>query len=154
MNQKVLFMLLITALVMASCSRGPVPIEYGSDECHHCSMVIMDDQYAAEIVLKTGKAYKFDAIECMVRYMDKDPLVKDDALLFLITDHDHPGELINAGTGYVLHSKDLPSPMGMFLTGFSSEQAAKEAQNVHGGNMYSWDELLASFGGLSMEDAP
>lgn len=34
-------------------------------------MTIVDKQHAAQVVTKKGKAYSFDAIECMVHYSEK-----------------------------------------------------------------------------------
>ena len=144
-------LLLIIAFTLFSCSKGPVPIEYGVHECHHCSMVIMDNRYGTEIVLNTGKAYMFDAIECMVGYLKRDDQISGDIYQLLLTDYNEPGRLVDARSSYILHSKNLPSPMGMFLTGFSTAEAAKAAMATHPGQIYTWDELVANFDLLHLD---
>ncbi|MCB0620489.1 MAG: hypothetical protein KDC41_17650, partial [Saprospiraceae bacterium] len=48
-----------------ACRPAPQPIEYGSDLCDYCKMTIVDRQHAAEAVTGKGRAYRFDAIECL-----------------------------------------------------------------------------------------
>jgi copper chaperone NosL len=145
MKNNKLIIFLIPVLMLASCSGGPVPIEYGTDECNHCRMVIMDHRYGAEIVLETGKALKFDAIECMVGYLKKDIMDHEEGYQVLITDFGDPGNLVDARLSFFLHSKGLPSPMGLFLTAFSTETAAQNALEQHGGHIYTWEQLIQYF---------
>ncbi len=102
----------IALLVVVSCEVSPKPIDYGSDGCHFCSMTIVDRQHAAEIVTKKGKAFKFDAVECMMNHL-KDIDVST-VELFLVNDYLAPGELIDAKKTTFLISKDIPSPMGEY----------------------------------------
>lgn len=145
MKMKLFLVFFITGTVFISCSHGPVPIDYGMDECHHCSMVIMDNRYGTEVLLNTGKALKFDAIECMVSYLKVSNEQSEHVAQVMITDFNHPGQLVDAAQGHFLHSKNLPSPMGLFLTGFRDEQSALAARSTHEGHVYSWEELLKFF---------
>ena len=63
--KRIPFLLII--LILVGCKVDPNPIEYGADACHFCSMTIVDRQHAAEFVTKKGKAFKFDATECMMK---------------------------------------------------------------------------------------
>lgn len=134
---------LIAALAVSSCSVKPQPIAYGSDACHYCSMTIVDKQHAAQIVTNKGKAFKFDAIECMVNHL-KD-VEKGSTALFLTNGYTAPGELIDATQATYLISEGIPSPMGEFLTAFKNTEDAKQALEEHGGKLYSWEELLTHF---------
>jgi len=106
-------------------------------------MNIVDKQHAAEIVTQKGKAYKYDAIECMMR----DILERDETeiALFLITDYYNPGKLVDATKAVYLISENLPSPMGANLTGFESKSKAEEKKKKKSGTLYSWDELKRVF---------
>ncbi|MDH5605047.1 MAG: hypothetical protein OEY51_13950, partial [Cyclobacteriaceae bacterium] len=53
-----------------SCTPKPEEIKYGEDLCHFCSMAIVDDKFSAQYVTKKGRAYKFDAIECMIHELE------------------------------------------------------------------------------------
>lgn len=129
----------LTILFLFACSGKPKPIDYGHDNCQFCDMTIMDNKHAAEVVTTKGKIYKFDAIECMIRHIDKS--AEQVYAYRLISDFSNPGELINAEQSIYLVSKNIPSPMGEFLSGFSSEKEAKLAMEEKGGVLYSWDRI-------------
>lgn len=130
----------LVLFIFVSCEVSPKPINYGSDGCHFCSMTIVDKQHAAQIVTKKGKAFKFDAVECMLNHM-KDIDTATVALYFC-NYNSQPGELIAAQEATYLISENIPSPMGEFLTAFDNMEAASLAKEENGGELYSWNELL------------
>ncbi|NOX17400.1 MAG: hypothetical protein GXO87_03850 [Chlorobi bacterium] len=130
-------------LFLVSCSIEKSPINYGKDACHFCKMTIVDRQHAAEVVTDKGKAYKYDAIECMLNDLQGNKERK--IALFLIDDYSSPGELIDAKEATYLISENLPSPMGANLTGFGSKEKAMETQKEKGGTIYSWNDLKRLF---------
>ena len=137
--------LLASLSVLASCTVAPEPIHYGNDNCTHCDMTIMDNRYGTEIVTKKGKIFKFDSVECLVGFLRKEEQGPETMKYFLFTSFNTPGILVDATTSYVLHSKELPSPMGRFLTAFEDEATALEFRNRFGGKILSWDKLLEEF---------
>ena len=137
---KTIVILLICGISISACNTKPQPIEYGKDGCHYCTMTIVDRQHASQLVTSKGKAYKFDAIECMINSLnenDKGPYAHT-----LVSDFINPGQLIDAQDTSFLISKDIPSPMGAFLSAFNSKEAAIKTQNESSGTIYKWDELL------------
>ncbi len=130
---------ILIVLYLFACSAEPKPINYGHDNCQFCDMTIMDNKYAAEVVTNKGKIYKFDAIECMIWHIDRS--AKQEYAYRLISDYSNPGELINAEQSIYLVSKNLPSPMGAFLSGFSSEKEAKLTMEEKGGMLYNWNQI-------------
>ena len=135
--------IILLSLTFTACTVAPQPIDYGIDGCHFCSMTIVDQQHAAQIVTKKGKAFKFDATECMMNHL-KD-IDTNDVALFLVNDYNTPGELIDATKATFLISKSIPSPMGEFLTGFSAKEAAQLVVEEGQGKLYTWQELQARF---------
>ena len=132
---------ILILLYLFACSAEPKPIDFGNDNCQFCDMTIMDNKHAAELVTVKGKVFKFDAIECMLRNIARTD--KQEYAYKLISDYSNPGELINAQQSEYLISKNLPSPMGAFLSGFSSEEAAKLAMEENGGILYNWEQIKA-----------
>lgn len=130
---------LLCSAVFASCEIGPSPMVYGSDACAWCSMTIVDPVHGSQIVTGKGKAFKFDAIECMMGYLQNQP--DTDAALVLVNTHDQPNSLNDASACTFLISEGLPSPMGANLTAFTSEEAADRIRNQLDGNLYSWESL-------------
>ena len=137
------FVILFMGLLVMGCSIGPEPIAYGSDGCHFCSMTIVDRQHAAQIVTEKGKAFKFDAVECMVNHL-KDIDISS-VKLFFVNDYQAPGELIDAKKATFLISKDIPSPMGEYLSAFQSRNNAENIEVENNGKLYSWEALLTKF---------
>ncbi|WP_291865892.1 nitrous oxide reductase accessory protein NosL [Maribacter sp.] len=142
MKAKFSFVILITVWLSA-CNSSPEPIEYGTDGCHFCKMTIVDRQHASEIVTKKGKAFKFDAIECMMNHVNT--IDRNKVKLFLANDYNRPGELMDAATAVYLISKEVPSPMGEYLTAFKTKEEAEKVREEHGGKLYSWEELQNKF---------
>ncbi|UAB74131.1 MULTISPECIES: nitrous oxide reductase accessory protein NosL [Mesoflavibacter] len=130
-------------LLVFSCNVSPKPIDYGSDGCHFCKMTIVDKVHAAEIVTKKGKVYMFDATECMINF--RKDFDTSEIELYLSNNYTEPEALIDATEATFLISKNIPSPMGAFLSAFKNEADAKEFQAEKGGDLYTWEELLAKF---------
>ena len=129
--------------LLVSCKVEPEQINYGSDACHFCKMTIVDQQHSAQYVTKKGKQFKFDAIECLVNELaEKDA---DKIGILLVADYLEPGQMTSATTATYLISKEIKSPMGANLSGFSSESKAEETKNENGGQLYNWLELLQKF---------
>ncbi|NNC95236.1 MAG: hypothetical protein HKN92_06700 [Chitinophagales bacterium] len=131
-----------TSILLLSCSPSPKVIEYGEDNCEFCRMSIVDPQFAAEVVSSKGRAYKFDAIECMIRYMDQE---NGEFSLLLVNNFDKPKLLADSRVSYYLISENVPSPMGAYLSAYSNLIAAEQMQKLKGGVIYSWDELINHF---------
>ncbi len=130
---------LLTWLLLSGCKPTPKPIEYGADVCEFCKMTVVDRQHGAEVVTKKGRVYKFDAIECMVNYIDQQGA--ESFALFLTNDYMQPGALTDATTATYLISRGVPSPMGAFLSGFSNEADAQAVQTAKGGELFTWAQL-------------
>ena len=136
-----------TTMVLAlfflnACSNGPQPLGYGDDACHYCKMTLVDTRFGAEWISAKGKIYKFDAVECLLNYMqtDHDPTGSTWITLFEV-----PGQLAEAEECQFLISRELPSPMGMYLTTYKNRSSAFTHQSQFGGDLYDWNEIQRSF---------
>ncbi|NPA17121.1 nitrous oxide reductase accessory protein NosL [Persephonella sp.] len=127
---------------MVSCEKAvqPVPINYGQDECEYCRMKITDPRYGSELLLKTGKAYKFDSIECLAAYYIEN---KDRLKIHSLWVPDFlTKKFIPAETAIYLHSKDLPSPMGLNLSAFKTRDELEKVKQKYGGEILNWEQVL------------
>lgn len=127
-------------ILLISCKVEPKKIGYGKDHCHLCDMTVVDKTHAAQYVTKKGKAYMFDAVECLVMKVNKDKN-EEELEFILVADYGNPGELVDAKTATYLISEEIKSPMGANLSAFGSEDTAKKAQSMHSGKIYTWSEL-------------
>ena len=135
-------LIILSMSLMLACSTTPQPIHYGSDACVFCQMTIVDRQHAAQVVTVKGKSYKYDAIECMMNDLRR--WKHPDAELLLVSDYASPGTLTDATTAHYLISEDIPSPMGEFLTAFSTREL-RDAQSVEKGEKLNWEALRIKF---------
>ncbi len=131
--------------LLISCTTDPEPINYGTDQCDHCRMTIVDNKFGSEIVTKKGKVYKFDAAECMVRFMKEGKIKEEDIETRLVTDASKPGQFINASKAIYLISENFPSPMGANLSAYGSKSDAEKFQKDYSGELKTWDEILIKF---------
>ncbi len=131
------------ALIFAACEVSPKEIHYGADACHFCKMTIVDTQHAAQLVTEKGKAFKYDAIECMLNHKAN----WDQAAIkfHLVADYNNPKVLIDATKAHYLVSESIPSPMGAFLSAFEDEPGRTKIRRENGGETYSWESLLKNF---------
>ncbi len=132
-------LLLPLALSLYACSDRPEAIGFGKDECASCKMMISDQRFGAEIVTKKSKVYKFDAIECMVGFVLDKKIDESDIATEWVIDYSQPTTLIPARKAWYLHSENLPSPMGMDLSAYSSKTAYESSQASKQGELLYFD---------------
>ena len=121
-------------ILVSSCTISPQKIEYGKDMCSFCDMAIVEKTHAAQYVTKKGRAYKFDAIECLINGIKNKPI--DEFSFLLVIDYLNPGELIDANVAIYLISEEIKSPMGENLTAFSDKNSITQK-----GKQYNWKEI-------------
>jgi len=139
-----IFLYFLVSLMLA-CNPESQPISYGSDMCEFCRMSIVDQRFGSEIVTQKGKVYKFDAVECMVNYLD-DRIEDESKLKYILTNTlDAPGELIDVQECRFLRSDNMPSPMGMFINPFKDSTLAIKNQEENSGTILDWINLRGEF---------
>lgn len=131
---------ILTLLVMA-CSRQPSEIHYGSDECAYCKMMITDHRFASQIVTGTGKAIKFDAIECMAAYTGEHKSELESARLW-VSDFSNTGNWVEVKNAVIIKSEVINSPMGASLLAFGSPESAERHLTDYSGERIAWQEIL------------
>lgn len=129
---------------ITSCSVEPKEINYGNDHCFNCDMTVVDKTHAAQYVTKKGKAYVFDAVECLMMKLEKEK--NEELMVFiLVADFNNPGTLIDAKTATYLISEKIKSPMGANLSAFSSTEIANKFLTENGGEIFSWEQLKSKY---------
>ena len=108
-------------------------------------MSIVDQRFGGEIVTKKGKVFKFDAAECMVNYLGEHEADESNMSMILTNTYDQPGKLADATSCHYLISRNMPSPMGMFLNPFEDKAQLNKFQQENEGSTFSWQELRAEF---------
>jgi len=132
--------LLGLTMIFSSCNVEPKEIQYGNDHCYHCDMTVVDKAHSAEYVTKKGKAYMFDAVECLVMKINQDKNEENMAFV-LVADFANPGTLVDAKKATYLVSEQIKSPMGANLSAFSSKEKAEVVLSESGGELFTWEEI-------------
>lgn len=134
---RVLFTLL-TAIGFVGCtSHDPEPIHIGQDTCEHCRMTISDPKFGGEIIYKTGKVVKFDALICAAAHQAEN---KDKVEKVFTLDFNNPGKLIDVTKAFFLQSKTIRGPMGADLLGTETESGVKDLSQKFPGKVMKWEE--------------
>ena len=132
----------IAALLLAGCATGPEAFHFGEDRCEHCRMTIADPRFAAQAVLETGRAVKFDGIECMTTWLQANEaasLVQET----WVSDGNGTGTLIAAAEATFAHDDAIRSPMGAGLIAFADEAAARDAVGSPAISLLDWNAVQA-----------
>ncbi|WP_276498978.1 nitrous oxide reductase accessory protein NosL [Pontibacter litorisediminis] len=136
------FSLLAILFLLVACSVEPKPIPYGQANCAHCNMTVADNRYGAELVNDKGKAIFFDSAECLAAFVIEQPEQGNNAAYLMVTDYTNPNQILDAREAHFLQSRELPSPMGMFLTAVADKATAEQMQQEHGGRLLNWDQVV------------
>ncbi len=139
-NIKYMFSAILLLFFAVACSQEPVEIHYASDECAHCRMMITDDQFAAQLITEKGKAYKFDAIECLAVYHRKNQSELSGSRLW-VSNYNEPGTWLDAVEAQYVKSEVIKSPMGASLLALPTKEAALEHVKDKPGRLLLWNEV-------------
>lgn len=139
---------LALVFVLSACGAPqPAKVVLGQDMCVECGMVVSDARFATQVLSKTGKAYKFDSIECMVAFLAGDELAKDQIHSIWVSDYLKPGTWLRAEEARYLQSANLRSPMGLNLSAFKTLNDLESVRAETNGLERRWADLT----GLVME---
>lgn len=141
MRTALLISLLVSFLFLDSCKPEFEPISYGHDACAHCKMTIMDKRYAAEILTKKGKAYKFDDIACLKKYIREENLTESELTVF-VADYNNPdSKFLDARQVVYLHSELFKSPMNGNFAAFALAENARPLKDSLHIDLLKWENL-------------
>lgn len=118
MHRYILIVLLLLP-VISGCSSGPAEINWGTDQCAHCGMIITDRQFAAQLISSKGKPYLFDAIECLAAWQKDNTELSQGGKSYVCN---YTTKLwVDASAAHYLITGEWRSPMGLNAAAFSSE---------------------------------
>jgi len=139
-------MLLSTVGGMTACTRGPEQIESGKDTCASCQMQISDLRFGGEIITRKGRAYKFDAMTCLLRF---EASASSDVKSIWVLDYLKPGTFVEAKKAHFLKSDKIRGPMGADVIASADEQGLKSLQTQFAGELLQWDQVKSALQGKS-----
>ena len=123
--------LIFTFFILHGCGHSkPVDFAPGEFACEFCKMNIVDIRFKSEILSPKGKIHHFDSIECMLEWSKQNPV---EVKTRWVTDFYRPAQWIALEKAFLLKSDRLPSPMGAYLSAYSSQEDLDRAKIEFGG---------------------
>ncbi len=119
--------LLLLVVFTTSCGTAEAPkITLNANSCDYCKMTIADGRFAAALVTKKGREYRFDDIACMVNYKNENP--QTEIRQFYVADFMRSNNLIPVEKAFLIKSEQIASPMRGHVAAFSDSESAKTYQ--------------------------
>lgn len=119
-------------------SYDPIDITANTDVCYTCHMGIEDVAFASQAILEDGTPRVFDDIGCLVNYLAS----TSDSVKVAYVHDTNSGDWIDYSTSTFVQNSSFHSPMSYGIAAFQTEADAAAYQAVHGGHVYSSQELL------------
>jgi copper chaperone NosL len=130
------------AVAVAACAPpGPQAIADKGKSCDYCRMTISDDRFGGQLITRKGKAYAFDAIECLASYYLQNKTAGDGSSVW-VADFAKPGHWIKAEDALFVRNDAHQSPMGLNLVALSADADTASTGQVQGTTL-RWPEVLA-----------
>jgi len=145
------YVLLLVLICLSACSKSgdpvPVPIYPEEDVCETCRMLIADQRFAAECVMKKGRVKKFDDTICMVRYFDMSKTLgttdRDDVRAYFVKDYDTK-EWLDASKAQFVKA-NVTTVMGYGMLAFRERECALHFVQQYQGKLLSFEEIWEVF---------
>jgi len=135
---------LLIATAAAGCgSPGPADIHYDSDACDHCRMTISAPGFAAQLVTRTGRIFRFDDPGCLREFVAGNSVSPDDTHSIWVNDHAHPEVRVRLDEAWFVVSDGIRAPMNGRMAAFASLDEARALQATVGGQVARWTGVLA-----------
>lgn len=123
---------LLILLIFISClpfKKDPGKWQPGDYSCANCKMSIIDFKFKSAIITEKGKIVPFDSIECLLAWRIKNNLLSSRVF---VSDYVST-KWILASDAFIFKSAKRPSPMGGFLSAYSSYKNALTIQKDFNG---------------------
>ena len=127
--------------ILTNCSLGgePESIQVGRDECKQCRMIISDGRFGGEIVTAKGKSFKFDSLDCLLKYQKEN---REEGEQIFVENFASPGTLLRADDAVYALLEDRNGPMESNQIAFESETQARHTLSKPNLVVRRWGEIL------------
>lgn len=124
------------------CYKAPAEISYGIDECAECGMIISDQRFGSEIVLRSGLFLKYDTIDCLVKAILDNDIKSRQIKSRWVVDYSKPGKLIYLPNALFYRSNKVNSPSGLNIIAVEEQEVLEKIFTKHGGQIMSFKEVV------------
>jgi copper chaperone NosL len=134
-------------LLLPGCESGPQAIDFGKDACAECNMTIVDKRFGAEFVTGKGKVFKFDDVNCMVEFIEREPHAGDTTARRFVVAFNEGGALVEEDQLVFVKHNNLRTPMRSHIAAFRDKDIAQATLDDlgEGGGFLSWQDIMNAF---------
>ncbi|MED3554266.1 nitrous oxide reductase accessory protein NosL [Cytobacillus praedii] len=139
-------------MFLAACGKDevqPVAINADTDKCEVCNMAVVDDQFATQIVLESGKSMVFDDIGCMYEWIDSN---KNEELAGKFVRDYHNNEWISMDDATYIYNQSIKTPMAYNVISFKDKTTAEDFLKENEGSTLMTSKDLAEHGWKQNKD--
>jgi copper chaperone NosL len=136
-----LFVFALAGWSASGCISQAEPIHVGQEHCGTCKMTIADERFGGEIITQKGKIYKFDSLECLADYYQKNQAIVRSVY---VMDFLARGKLVAAERAFFLKSERLEGPMGHGAAASVDRSGLEQLQKKLSGEVLVWKSELKS----------
>ena len=135
------FFILSLTIFLSCSSNTPQPIKYGVEDCGECKMTIADEKFGAELITTKGKVYKFDDLSCMILFLEKSTIKKEEINKKLVIDYLNRNKFLDVTEATYYVGEDVHSPMNGNAAAFANKQDALDFHQGKQGIIMEWNEV-------------
>ncbi|KON70924.1 hypothetical protein AKG34_20530 [Peribacillus butanolivorans] len=148
MKKKLFSFIALAGIIMNLTACGndevkPVAINETTDTCATCTMAVIDDQHATEIILKNGKSMVFDDVGCMYEWVHNNKNKQIDAQF--VRDYNDKEWILGEDATYV-YNPSVKTPMAYNVLSFKDKASAEEFATANEGSTLMTANDLADYG--------
>lgn len=140
LNASLVAIFIASSFFLSSCGTGPQAIHFGVDNCDYCVMTIVDERFGAEIVTNKGKAYKFDDLHCLNKFLEEELISDADINDIYYIDFSKPTTFITASNALLLRGEDIRSPMASNIATFAEVDSLEKYQEYFNAKKIKWED--------------
>jgi len=134
----------VAGLALLACSSlQPLPVRSG-ESCYGCRQVIGEPRLAAEMIDAKGHAFKFDSVECLVRYINDHPSEEIDGVF--VTDY-KTSRMFSATTATYVRGAADPRTMRKSYIAFKASADAQAFAKEQSSTTSDWRAVMEALKG-------
>jgi len=130
--------------LVAGCGEPkPATIVYGTDECRHCHMTIADAQFAAELVTRKHKVYRFDDAGCLAAFVAAGDVPGAEIHSLWVNDFLAPDTMVRVEAAVFLQTDSVHTPMNTRVVALRPGPRADSLRTAWNGALLPWPDVVA-----------
>lgn len=135
-------MLIVGLLLLVACQSADLkPVNIATEDmCAFCKMAISEKRYAIEFIDQDGTPFKFDDIDCLRHYLERQQKKGTVAAYFVMNLDSR--DWVKAEQAHYVRSSAFKTPMSGGIVAFKDARKAKEAVAQYEGELLSFRDIV------------